>query len=153
MVRINVQMSILKKVKMMQTQLKNQGMFNDMLINSMRDYLIVIQESICEKHTDFIRCLSVLIGFLLMRRQVCAFFDIKYEEKVFMNLVYALISKEIKNLAQHIKTREIIIDVKESLSVFHKLMTILKLNEDNEKYNVIVGQLLRHFNTRNLELY
>ena len=56
-----------------------------------------------------------------------------------MNLVYALISKEIKNLAQHIKTREIIIDVKESLSVFHKLMTILKLNEDNEKYNVIVG--------------
>lgn len=43
MVRINVEMSTLKRVKAMEVELNNQGAFNEMLKNSLRDYLLRIE--------------------------------------------------------------------------------------------------------------
>jgi hypothetical protein len=42
MVRINVEMSTLKKVKLMVVELNNQGIFNEMLRVSMKDFLCCI---------------------------------------------------------------------------------------------------------------
>jgi hypothetical protein len=43
MVRVNVEMSTLKKVKIMVVELNNQGIFNEMLRTSMRNYLGYIE--------------------------------------------------------------------------------------------------------------
>lgn len=68
----------MKRVKAMEVELNNQGVFNEMLKNSMRDFLIHIEEEKgCEKESQFIELLSILIGLLLIRREVCAFFDIR----------------------------------------------------------------------------
>jgi len=54
MVRVNVEMSTLKKVKAMVVELNNQGIFNEMLRNSMRDYLGYIAENYsCEREQHF----------------------------------------------------------------------------------------------------
>jgi hypothetical protein len=42
MVRISVEMSTLKKVKVMEVELNNQGMFNEMLRESMHNFLEII---------------------------------------------------------------------------------------------------------------
>jgi hypothetical protein len=42
MVRVNVEMSTVKKVKTMVVELNSQGIFNEMLRNSLRDYLALI---------------------------------------------------------------------------------------------------------------
>jgi hypothetical protein len=50
MVRVNVEMSSLKKVKAMVVELKSQGVFNEMLRVSMRNCLEWIEgENSCEK--------------------------------------------------------------------------------------------------------
>lgn len=43
MVRINVEMSTLKRVKAMETELNNNVGFNEMLKDSMKDYLVRIE--------------------------------------------------------------------------------------------------------------
>ena len=59
MVRVNVQMSTLKKVKVMVVQLNNQGVFNEMLRVSVKDYLGYVELShACEKESHFIEMLS-----------------------------------------------------------------------------------------------
>ena len=100
-----------------------------MLKNSMRDFLLHVEEEKgCEKENQFIELLSILIGLLLIRREVCAFFDIRMEEKVFINQIYTLIQKETKNVIDSVKSVEIVKRLKEHLLIFHKIIGILQLN-------------------------
>jgi hypothetical protein len=42
--------------------------------------------------------MAVIIGFLLIRREVSAFFDLKMDEKIFLNEIYLLVGRQIKNI-------------------------------------------------------
>ena len=94
MVRINVEMSSLKKVKAMVVQLKSQGVFNEMLRVSMRNCLEWIErENSCEKEQQLVELLSFLIGMLLLKKEICAFFDIKMDERVFLSQAYFTVGR------------------------------------------------------------
>jgi hypothetical protein len=67
--RINVEMSTLSKVKAMQIDLNSQGVFNSMLKNNISKYLIKIDEElVCSKIEDFSKLIAAMVGFLLIRR-------------------------------------------------------------------------------------
>ena len=113
MVRVSVEMSTLKKVKVMVVELNNQGFFNEMLKSSMCDYLGRVEQAhSCDKEDQFVAMLSELVGLMLMKREVCAFFDIKIDERVFLAQMYLFIGREIKSLSFILKNIDIVLSLK-----------------------------------------
>ena len=113
MVRVNVEMSTLKKVKTMVVELNNQGVFNEMLRSSVREYLTYVEQlHSCSKEEEFVDMLSELVGLMLVKREVCAFFDVKIDERVFLTQMYIFIGREIKSLSFILITIEIILALK-----------------------------------------
>ena len=65
-----------------------------MLRASIKSYLGFIEEShTCEKEEHFVDLLSFLIGYLLIKREISAFFDISLDNKIFLKQIYQLIGK------------------------------------------------------------
>jgi hypothetical protein len=75
------------------------------------------------------------------------------DEKVFLNQIYLVLGKEIKNIIFVQKTIEAVKLLKENLLIFHKILNILGINDNNERYNMIILDLLKSYNARNMENY
>ena len=48
------------------------------------------------------------------------------------------------------KNVELIVSLKDKLLIFHRILTILDLNENNENYNQIIGEVIKMYNSQNL---
>lgn len=51
------------------------------------------------------------------------------------------------------KTVEVVKKLKDYLLIFHRILNLLQLNENNERYNQIIQDLLKCYNVRNLSFY
>lgn len=63
-----------------------------------------------------------MIGFLLIKREVCACFDLKVDEKMFIGQVYSTLGKQGRIIIELKKNPKDIVDLKESLNVFYKVL-------------------------------
>jgi hypothetical protein len=81
-----------------------------MLRGSMRNFLENVETNYGgEKETAFVDVVAVIIGFLLIRREVSAFFDLKMDEKVFLNEIYLLVARQIRGIiAAHKQTQTVL---------------------------------------------
>jgi hypothetical protein len=154
LVRVPVEMSTLKKVKVMQVELNSLGIFNDMLRASLNDHLSHVEQTQgCEKEEQFVDLLAQLLGLMLVKREVCAFFDIQLDEKVFLTQTYLFLGREIRSLSVIIKSLEIMLSTKEHFLVFHRLLGLLDLNDNTEHFNAIVSNLLAAYQERSLSIF
>ena len=91
-----------------------------------------------------------MVGFLLIRREVIAFFDVSLEEKVFITQAYATVFRELKGVITSVEgSTSIVMGLKEYFSIFHRILRILNISSDNNQYQGYIIELLKIFNTRN----
>ena len=97
--RLNICMNSLKQMRILCKQLQDEGIFQEIVNKQVLKFISdLASETASESEADLKKLLSSYIGFLLFRREVVAFFNMKNESKIMFGQIYSHIGKVTKNL-------------------------------------------------------
>lgn len=111
------------------------------------------EETSCDNENDLKKILSLYIGVLLYRREIIAFFNLDDESKIVYGHVYSMIGKQAKNLVNRPENLGQILNVKNQLDIFYKVLEIIYLDKQASQFSLVLGEIFKIYCNYSLDQY